>query len=299
MGKNEGFLTPKAIAKGIKAKGLQKLRWYCQMCEKQCQDENGFKCHCMSESHQQQMDLFAHNPTRIIHGYSQEFENNFFDLLRRSSRRVAATVIYNEYIRDRHHVHMTSTKWATLTEFVEYLGRTGRCKVEGNPSEGWFITYIDRDSETERLKNKRARPLLADEEKQEREIRRQIEKFSEENDDAKYTPPKELKKLEEGVKVGFALGSKTSAKERGDQTSKLVFQEVEEKERKDVSVGRGGNSNSALVELMREEEKVKEKVNRKEYWLCEGIIVKVQIEKGLYDGRILQAVEYEDICKLS
>jgi hypothetical protein len=39
------------IANRIKAKGLQKLRWYCQLCQKQCRDENGFKCHQMSESH--------------------------------------------------------------------------------------------------------------------------------------------------------------------------------------------------------------------------------------------------------
>ncbi|ONI12054.1 hypothetical protein PRUPE_4G141400 [Prunus persica] len=79
MGKND-FLTPKAIANRIKAKGLQKLRWYCQMCQKQCRDENGFKCHCMSESHHTS--------------------------------------------NDRHHVHMNSTEWATLTEFVKHLGRT-------------------------------------------------------------------------------------------------------------------------------------------------------------------------------
>ena len=35
----DGFLTPKAIANRIKSKGLQKLRWYCQMCQKQCRDE--------------------------------------------------------------------------------------------------------------------------------------------------------------------------------------------------------------------------------------------------------------------
>lgn len=40
MGKEKpGFLTPKAIANRIKSKGMQKLRWYCQMCEKQCRDE--------------------------------------------------------------------------------------------------------------------------------------------------------------------------------------------------------------------------------------------------------------------
>lgn len=39
MGKDGGFLTPKAISNRIKAKGLQKLRWYCQVCQKQCRDE--------------------------------------------------------------------------------------------------------------------------------------------------------------------------------------------------------------------------------------------------------------------
>jgi hypothetical protein len=44
MGKSN-FLTPKGIANRIKAKGLQKLWWYRQKCQKQCRDENGFKCH--------------------------------------------------------------------------------------------------------------------------------------------------------------------------------------------------------------------------------------------------------------
>jgi hypothetical protein len=65
MGKND-FLTPKAIANRIKAKGLQKLRWYCQMCQKQCRDENGFKCHYLSESHQRLMQVFGQNPDRIL-----------------------------------------------------------------------------------------------------------------------------------------------------------------------------------------------------------------------------------------
>lgn len=43
MGKNGGFLTPKAISNRIKAKGLQKLRWYCQACQKQCRDEVIYK----------------------------------------------------------------------------------------------------------------------------------------------------------------------------------------------------------------------------------------------------------------
>lgn len=47
MGKEKGgFLTPKAISNRIKAKGLQKLRWFCQMCQKQCRDEVKTKCRC-------------------------------------------------------------------------------------------------------------------------------------------------------------------------------------------------------------------------------------------------------------
>ncbi|XP_033147030.1 KIN17-like protein [Brassica rapa] len=392
MGKND-FLTPKAMANRMKAKGLQKLRWYCQMCQKQCRDENGFKCHCMSESHQRQMQVFGQNPTRVLEGYSEEFETTFLDLMRRSHRfsRIAATVVYNEYINDRHHVHMNSTEWATLTEFVKYLGKTGKCKVDETP-KGWFITYIDRDSETlfkERLKNKRVKSDLAEEEKQEREIQRQIERASDmfnAGDDGEKKKDEDLS-LKSGVKVGFSLGGgiikqavTTSGQARGE-SSKHMFED-EEDERGEKRKRSGGDSErgSALAELMREEEKMKERMNRKAYWLCQGITVKVmskalaekgyykqkgvvrkvidnyvgevemidskhvlrvdqeeletvlpqigglvkivngayrgsnakllgvdtdkfcakvQIEKGVYEGRVIKAIEYEDVCKIA
>lgn len=142
MGKND-FLTPKAIGNRIKSKGLQKLRWYCQLCQKQCRDENGFKCHQLSESHRRQMDVFGQNPERVVEGYSEEFEAEFMDHLRRAHpfSRVMAKNVYNEYINDKHHIHMNSTKWLTLSEFIAHLGRTGQCKVE-ETEKGWFITLI-------------------------------------------------------------------------------------------------------------------------------------------------------------
>ncbi|KAL8538511.1 hypothetical protein ACS0TY_000500 [Phlomoides rotata] len=342
MGKNE-FLTPKAIANRIKAKGLQKLRWYCHMCQKQCRDENGFKCHCMSESHQRQM------------------------------------------------------QWATLTEFVKYLGRTGKCKVEETP-KGWFMTYNDRDSETmlkEKLKNKRIKADIADEEKMEREIQRQIERAEQMNgtndkDNAEEEGIKSrmLEKNDgEGEKIKLSLGQLKKNVEMNEKrdSSRLMFDEVENensnsnRKRKREGQNSGRNA-SVLDELMKEEEKAKERKNRKDYWLFQGIIVKVmskvladkgyykqkgvvrkvidkycgeiemlenkhvlrvdqeeletvlpqigglvkivngayrgenarllaidtdnfsakvQIEKGIYDGRVLKAVEYEDICKLA
>lgn len=47
------------------------------MCQKQCRDQNGFKCHLTSESHQRQLLLFAENPNNYLRDYSHNFEQNF------------------------------------------------------------------------------------------------------------------------------------------------------------------------------------------------------------------------------
>lgn len=420
MGKND-FLTPKAIANRIKAKGLQKLRWYCQMCQKQCRDENGFKCHCMSESHQRQMQVFGDNPHRFVDGFSQEFETSFLEHVKRSHRfsRVAATVLYNEYISDRHHVHMNSTQWATLTDFVKHLGRAGKCKVD-ETEKGWFVTYIDREPETllrERLKNKRERAEVAEEERHEKAIEQQIDRAAKSArpmappEDSYTEEKKMLQRNGEEGKVAFAfVSSRAKNSKDGEETNvsggvragqgvSSVFLGEELKGSKESSkqsgstrdggrdmadtnndAVRGEGGAAALAQLMAEDEKAKERVNRKDYWLVEGLIVKVmskslaeqgfykqkgvvrkvigkyvaeikmlesgailkvdqeeletvipqigslvkivngayrgstaklvsidtakftakvQVEKGLYDGRVLNAVEYEDICKVS
>lgn len=95
--------TPKYIANKIKAKGLQKLRWYCQMCQKQCRDENGFKCHTMSESHQRQLLLFADHSAAYLDQFSRDFADGYCELLRRQfgTKRVSANKVYQDYISDR------------------------------------------------------------------------------------------------------------------------------------------------------------------------------------------------------
>merc|ERR1719483_241444 len=95
--------TPKYIANKIKSKGLQKLRWFCQMCEKQCRDENGFKCHTSSEAHQRQLLLFAETPESFLDAYSGEFEKTFISLLSRchGTKRTFANAVYQEYIKEK------------------------------------------------------------------------------------------------------------------------------------------------------------------------------------------------------
>ncbi|CAI9578609.1 unnamed protein product [Staurois parvus] len=177
MGKAD-FLTPKAIANRIKSKGLQKLRWYCQMCQKQCRDENGFKCHCLSESHQRQLLLASENPQQFMDYFSEEFRNEFLELLRRrfGTKRVHNNIVYNEYISHREHVHMNATQWETLTDFTKWLGREGLCKVDETP-KGWYIQYIDRDPETIKRQQeleKKKKQDLDDEERTAKFIEEQV-----------------------------------------------------------------------------------------------------------------------------
>lgn len=179
MGKHEP-LTAKAIGKRIKSKGLQKLKFYCQMCQKQCRDANGFKCHLTSEAHQRQLLLFSENPNRYMDEFSSDFLKDFLHLLKRrySTKRVLANQVYQEYIKDRDHLHMNSTRWCTLTGLVKWMGRKGICHVENN-EKGWFITYIDRDPETllrNENKAKKEKMFRDDDERQAQTINEQIER---------------------------------------------------------------------------------------------------------------------------
>lgn len=176
-------MTPKAIANRIKAKGLTKLRWYCQMCNKACRDENGFKCHLTSDGHRRQMEIFGQAPDKIVDEYSRQFEEGFLEHLRRAHpfSRVAATVVYNEFIAERHHVHMNSTNWLTLTDFVKYLGKKGICRVDETP-KGWFMSLIQRDPAEEmdeKKRHRRERAELEEEERRKRELEAQIRRARE------------------------------------------------------------------------------------------------------------------------
>ena len=78
---------------------------------------------------------------------SNEFQKEFLALLRRAhpNQRVFANEVYQEYIADKLHIHMNATKWVTLTEFVEHLGRLGVVKAE--PSErGYYIRLVVDDA---------------------------------------------------------------------------------------------------------------------------------------------------------
>ncbi|KRZ62458.1 DNA/RNA-binding protein KIN17 [Trichinella nativa] len=282
MPKHEPF-TPKAISNRIKAKGLQKLRWFCQMCQKQCRDQNGFKCHLTSESHQRQLLLFAESPGRFLGQYSGEFKKGFLDILTRQfgTKRVKANTVYQEYIKDRNHVHMNSTCWFTLTGFVNYLGRTGICKVD-QTEKGWFIQYIDRSLEERREKMAKKVKMDMDDEERMRDVimkqaeraRERLKESGELEEEASYS---ELKKSDD-QKIEFKLPKMVPVKDKLkplEILSNAARSSTDRKFDKPSTSKSVTRPKSALDEIKEAEEMYKEKKNRTRCWLHPGIVVKI------------------------
>jgi DNA/RNA-binding protein KIN17 len=136
--------STKWVGNKMKAKGLQRLRWYCQICEKQCRDDNGFKQHTMSEGHVRAMLQVGEDPKKYINDYSRQFQRDFLQLLKvaHGEKKVHMNNFYQQYISDKEHIHMNSTKWPSLTEFAKHLGREGLCRVEEG-ERGVEIAFID------------------------------------------------------------------------------------------------------------------------------------------------------------
>lgn len=137
--------STKHLANQMKSKGLQRLRWWCEPCQKQCRDANGFKCHVQSEGHVRQMGVVGENATKYISNYSNDFQRDFVSLLRTAhgEKWIGANKFYNEYIRDKEHVHMNSTRWSSLTEFTKHLGRSGIVNVKEDEKDGLMIAWRD------------------------------------------------------------------------------------------------------------------------------------------------------------
>lgn len=145
--------TAKHQAKKLKASGLQQLKFYCQLCHKQCRDANGYKNHLLSPSHRGRVEQMEEKGTKkVTEDFSRQFLNAFVTLLRVShgSKSVDANKFYQEYIaNDRDHVHMNSTKWSTLTLFVKFLGKNSYVRVkqpDDQDDHGFLISYIDHSS---------------------------------------------------------------------------------------------------------------------------------------------------------
>ncbi|KAI1126038.1 domain of Kin17 curved DNA-binding protein-domain-containing protein [Nemania abortiva] len=211
--------STKDLSKRMKMKGLQRLRFYCQICERQMRDDNGFKQHCLSESHVRQMLIVGEDPKKHIEDFSRQFLKDLIQLLRTShgTKAVNFNHFYQSYISAKEHIHMNATKWNSLTEVAKYLGREGICRVE-ETDKGLQIAWIDDSPDALRRKEAVRRKEMqekGDEEREQRMIREQIRRAKKDaagrdEDDEGDGEDATVKGLvrQEGEKVKLAFGLK-------------------------------------------------------------------------------------------
>ena len=207
----------KALSNSMKAKGLNRLRWYCQLCQRSMRDENGFKQHTMSESHQKKaLEAGRTGVQSISEDFSQDFLRNFLNTLKTShgEKQVHANKFYQEVIQDRHHIHLHSTKWHSLTDFVKHLGKEGICRVE-EKEDGLFIAWIDDSPEAMKRREALRRKELQDKGDEEREqgiLKAQIERArkaaGQDNSTNGEDSEDKLLKRQDGEKITLSFGKK-------------------------------------------------------------------------------------------
>ncbi|KAH7318722.1 zinc finger protein RTS2 [Stachybotrys elegans] len=213
------FGSTKHLSNQLKSKGLQRLRWYCQACERQMRDANAFKMHVQSESHVRKMLVVGEDPKKFINDYSNQFAKDFVQLLKtgHGEKQVHINRFYQEYIANKEHIHMNSTKWSSLTEFAKHLGREGICRVE-ETEKGIHIAWIDNSPEAlrrqEALRRKEAQDQ-GDEELEQRMIREQIRRAQANAAEAGKSEEKEEDrglKRQDGEKIKLSFGAKPAVK---------------------------------------------------------------------------------------
>ena len=108
---------------------LGKLKNYCECCKKQCKDENGYKLHLRSGHHQKMLAEHNANPHRHTSQKSAAFEEEFSVLFRTKygyNKFVPVNRVYNEMVHDRHHTHMSGTRFGSLNGFAHYLQESSK-----------------------------------------------------------------------------------------------------------------------------------------------------------------------------
>lgn len=150
------------------------------------------------------------------------------------TRRIKANQVYQEYIQERHHLHMNATRWVSLSEFVKHLGREGVAHVEEIINEGehgWYITWIDRSpgalSRQDALQ-KMERAKMDEEGRQRKFLNEQIEKAKQQEEAKRGESVAQARSVEEGLqrrsndkplKIGLSLSKATPTSSEGSATS--------------------------------------------------------------------------------
>ena len=130
-------------------------KYYCHMCRKQCRDDHGFRCHKTSESHRRNMLRFIEDPERYVEQFSSEFEEEFTKVLeaRFPTQWVQASQVYGLSLSSKRQIHLNSTKWESLHQFIDYFTEKGIIEMQESEENGLMIRIKPRKN-TEIVKEK-------------------------------------------------------------------------------------------------------------------------------------------------
>lgn len=142
-----------------------------------------------------------------ISNYSEEFKSGFLSILSRQygTKRVRANNVYQEYIQDKTHIHMNSTRWLSLTEFVKFLGRQGIVKADEIDGK-WFIAWVDNSPQAlarTEAAQKKERHHMDDEERERKLINEQIARARAQHVDAEVKKDTLLQRSMEPIKLSL------------------------------------------------------------------------------------------------
>ena len=273
-----------------------------------------------SDSHLRQMKIFRENAGGMMDSFSREFEVSYLETLRRrhGTQRMNANNVYQEVIQDKQHVHMNSTKWATLTDFVQYLGKKGLVLVE-ETERGWYVTYIERDPALLARKEALQKKAEADQReekmaaKQRELLRMEAAKALDRAGCAVDREASEIGNREEGAKMELKLGlgnggGNVEKKKKKRKAAVSLLEEdddVEDEEGDDIKPPSkdipnnkqpvapkpvGGKKLASKLENDNSDKKKESKKHKsndddkkKDYWLYRDIVVRI-ISKKLANG---------------
>ncbi|XP_067667434.1 uncharacterized protein [Haliotis asinina] len=218
---------------------------------------------------------------------SSKFENGFMNVLQQcyQDKKVEASEVYMKYMLNKGNVHISKTKWNTLDEFVRYQGKVGRFLVDYS-SKIWYIKSLQKVESTPNALSPRPKSRYSDSNLKRQSYRNGRTPIKEDMckniarcDENTRVPPvmntgseplerNDLKWTLKREKVAFKMSPRRSPYKKDHRPS--ISQKLQSNHLKPQ-----GNRKSVLAEIMEEDEKEKERMNRRDSWLRPGIVVTI------------------------
>jgi DNA/RNA-binding protein KIN17 len=229
------------------------------------------------------MKLYLENPQKYVKEFSEKFQDQFLETLEELSKGewITAQEVYKYIVADTNHIHMNATKWANLTEFLEYLEKSGLVNKRVHEKGGFEIKFIDLERDKligiEKLEQKRRLDKQQEIENRESDKRMKLVLEAQEAQGSR-SGPTQLNRADASAKIQISLGGS-----RLGQPLKIG-----------TLIRPANQNNNASQSSNSKSENI---ANKTSPWACVDCIIK--IKSGSHDGQkgIVKSVT-DDSCRV-